>query len=152
MWEDPRVWAHWNYTFDMHLNYLWPKYVFLHWNSPQGTPWVGWRGARLQWLMVWWRATFFVNWSAGDILCPHRSRHPSPLGWGLETHSTPASLSLKNFHTKSSLSTLYYFKSLIGLTHLISSLPSLTPTLTFLRSNLFCNSLIILLLHVYMYS
>ena len=26
--EDARIWAHWNYSFDMHLNYLGPVFLF----------------------------------------------------------------------------------------------------------------------------
>ena len=35
---DERVWAHWNHSFDMHLNCLGPVSCFLHPESTQGTP------------------------------------------------------------------------------------------------------------------
>ena len=38
VWEVSRVWAHWNYSFAMHLNYLGPVACFLHPESPQGVP------------------------------------------------------------------------------------------------------------------
>ena len=33
-WEDARVWAHWNHSFDMHLDYMGPEYYF----SPSWIP------------------------------------------------------------------------------------------------------------------
>ena len=37
VWEDARVWAHWNPSFDMHLSYLGPEFcVFTSW-VPQGS-------------------------------------------------------------------------------------------------------------------
>ena len=42
VWEDARVWAHWNYSFDMHLNYLGLVSCFLHPEFPsRGTTEVG---------------------------------------------------------------------------------------------------------------
>ena len=37
-WEAPCVWAHWNHSFDMHLNCLRDHPAFLHPESPQGAP------------------------------------------------------------------------------------------------------------------
>ena len=38
IWEDARVWAHCNYSFDMHVSYLFSiSILFSILNSPQGT-------------------------------------------------------------------------------------------------------------------
>ena len=37
VWEGARVWAHWNYSFDMHLSYLGP--CALYPEFPQGSHW-----------------------------------------------------------------------------------------------------------------
>ena len=42
VWEDARVWAHWNHSFDMHLRYLGPvSCVFIAWASSGLTIWEG---------------------------------------------------------------------------------------------------------------
>ena len=45
--EDARIWAYWNYSFDMHLNYLGPVFLFFFiLNSPSGAAlgWLDWCG------------------------------------------------------------------------------------------------------------
>ena len=39
VWEDARVWANCNQSFDMPLNYPGPVSCFLHPESSQGVPW-----------------------------------------------------------------------------------------------------------------
>ena len=65
VWEDARVWAHWNHSLDMHLNYLGPLSCF----SPS---WIH-SGHTLRGGYVnggFMATTSFVYWNAGDILCP----------------------------------------------------------------------------------
>ena len=51
VWEDARVWAHWNRSFDVHLIYAGPiPCVFSSWVS-SGCTVGGW----LKCLMIWWR-------------------------------------------------------------------------------------------------
>ena len=50
IWEDARVWAHWNYYFDLHLNYLGPVSCSLHPELPSGHTIVG----------CWWQVTLVV--------------------------------------------------------------------------------------------
>lgn len=64
IWEDARVWAHWNYSLDMHLNCLGPlSCLSPSWIPPRCT-----KSSGLLWLMAWcdissspeWQAAFFV--------------------------------------------------------------------------------------------
>ena len=41
VWEDARVWAHRNHSFDKDLNYLGPASFFLYPESPLGVDWGG---------------------------------------------------------------------------------------------------------------
>ena len=56
IWEDARVWANWNYSFDKHLNYLGPISCF----SPSWLPLRVHCQGSLWWPMAWWWATFLV--------------------------------------------------------------------------------------------
>ena len=79
VWEDARVWAHWNYSFDMHLNYLGLVSCFLHPEFPsRGTTELGgWSWEHTGYSGCWvdagnldclldWQATFLClqNWQA----------------------------------------------------------------------------------------
>jgi len=59
VWEEIRIWAHWKYFLDTHLNYPGPVSCFSpSWISPQCIQlW------EIQWLVTWWlvwQATVFV--------------------------------------------------------------------------------------------
>ena len=118
VWEDARVWAHWNHSFHEHLNYLVPVSCFLHSEFPQGTQWevaavvtslmdeacfAYWSGrchfsfthfiSDLNWLMVW-------GGVGGDN--PHWPL--SSWGWGLDNHKA---LLVLTFWTSLSMEDLY---------------------------------------------
>ena len=75
VWEDARVWAHWNYSFDLHLNYIGPVSYFSpswislmircwgwlsdlwHWATCFSSCWIPLRvhhWGLLEWLMAFW--------------------------------------------------------------------------------------------------
>ena len=67
IWEDARVWAHWNYSFDMHVSYLFSiSILFSILNSPQGTL------SEAAMLMTWWWATFIAYWDSRQDFFVHR--------------------------------------------------------------------------------
>ena len=66
VWEDARVWAYWNHSFDMYLNYLGQLSCF----SPSWIPLREYWGGQLQWLMSWWQQRPLFTEIAGNIYCP----------------------------------------------------------------------------------
>ena len=76
VWEDVRVWAHWNLFFDVHFNYLGPLCCFFlsSWIPSTGT--VSWLdGLNILFLLIW-QVTFFVHsvkWI--DVLLPVRVKN-----------------------------------------------------------------------------
>ena len=62
IWEDVRVWVHWNNSFDMHLHHLGPVSVFVFHLEPL-------QSGRLQWLMTREPLHPVFTDIADDILC-----------------------------------------------------------------------------------
>ena len=88
VWEDARIWAHWSYSLDLHLNYLGPVSCFSSSKIPFIEYWRGW----LQWPMTWWWAAFVVYWNdrqqffIGTGIAswdPHPGSHFGKPGWFL---------------------------------------------------------------------
>ena len=70
VWEDARVWAKWNHSFDVRLNYLGRASWFSpSWIPSRCTAEGGGRG-QLQWLMALWPQHPLFTEMTGDILCP----------------------------------------------------------------------------------
>ena len=69
-WEEARVWAYGNHSFERHLGYLGPCPAFLSPESPQGALlWEGHSGCQLDdrniLCLLIWQATFLIhimNW------------------------------------------------------------------------------------------
>ena len=67
IWEDARVWAHWNCSFDMHVSYLFSiSILFSILNSPQGTL------SEAAMLMTQWWATFIAYWNGRQDFFVHK--------------------------------------------------------------------------------
>ena len=62
-----RVWAYWNYSLDMHLNYLEPVSCFSPTWIPLKVHHQGW----LPWLMAGWPQHRLFAEMAGEVLCTH---------------------------------------------------------------------------------
>ena len=65
VWEDARIWAHLNHSFDRHLSYLGPVILFFSILNPRRV-----HIRELQWLMDWSSQHPFFTDMAGDIFCP----------------------------------------------------------------------------------
>ena len=66
--EGARVWAHWNYPFDKHLNSLASILVFF---SPSLIPLRVYRQGPVQWLMALWSQYPLFTEAAVDVFCLH---------------------------------------------------------------------------------
>ena len=64
VWEDAKVWAHWNHSFGIYLSYLGPvSCVFSSLSLLRVHHW-GW----LHWLMAWWWAScFYPEFPQGSL-------------------------------------------------------------------------------------
>ena len=64
VWEGARVWLHWNYSLDMHLNYLGlvSRAPNVSWFSASWIP-LGAYIWSLQGVLAWWQTTFPVYWN-----------------------------------------------------------------------------------------
>ena len=70
VWEDTRVWTHWNHSFTMHLNYpglvphSFPSWVpqGAHLGAPSSLTLAQW-----QWLTPWWSQHLLFDNKAGNI-------------------------------------------------------------------------------------
>ena len=67
IWEDARVWAHWNHSFDMHLSYLGPVSCFLQSKFPSGHTVWGWNADDL----IVGNIHYLLKWQA-RFVCPPR--------------------------------------------------------------------------------
>ena len=64
VWEDPRVWAHWNHSFDLHLSSLGPvSCVFTSWVSSGLTVGSGCSLVAPRWQV------FFPSWVPSGLTC-----------------------------------------------------------------------------------
>ena len=75
VWEDARVWAHWNHSFDTHLNYLGPVSYFSPSWIPSGYTVRGVGGCNGWWLdghnilcLLIQQVTFFVHIRVSSLL------------------------------------------------------------------------------------
>ena len=64
VWKEARVWAHWDYSFNKHLNYQGQYLILLHPESPAPSE-------QLWWLMAFGLQHPLFTDMAGDPLCPH---------------------------------------------------------------------------------
>ena len=99
VWEDAKVWAHWNYSLDMHLNSLglvsclFPSWILL-WVHSVGVRWRGGGDALMVMMgnihsLLEWQATFFCLHSHNNNNNEHRlGGYTTKLGfsyfWSLE--------------------------------------------------------------------
>lgn len=91
--EDSRVWAQWNYSFEMHLNYLGQHPAFLPPESPPGAPCRV--GAEALGAMAWWWATFVVSWSGRQYFLGPQAL---ALSWDSPLTFHPVSIPIPCFH------------------------------------------------------
>ena len=62
MWEDARLWAHWNHSFGMYLSCLGAKILFSHAEFPQGSLW----GGGVVWSLLDGRYSFLHEFPHGS--------------------------------------------------------------------------------------
>ena len=96
VWEDAKLWAHWNHSFDMHLSYLGPVFCAFPTCVPSGCTTEGW----LQGLRAWKQAACL---SPPWVLSGLTVRH-SGSGW-------MATISFVYWYGRQNLSFTYCFSS-----------------------------------------